>query len=51
MNTNDNPLISLNGEIPIITEYSTSYMEGTGAIAIVPSLHVVDTDPDPIIIR
>jgi hypothetical protein len=51
MNTNDNPFVSLNGDIPVIMEYSTSYTEGSGAVVIVPNLHVVDSDPSPLIVR
>lgn len=50
MNINDNPVVSLNGEIPVI-EYTTSYVEGSGAMTIVPNLHVLDVDPSPMIVR
>ena len=51
MNINDNPLVSLNGDTPVITEYSTNYAEGSGPVVVVPNLHVVDTDPSPVIVR
>ena len=51
INTNDNPLISLNGESPVTTMYTTTYTEAMGPVAIVPNLYVVDTDPSPVIIR
>ena len=51
MNINDNPLVSLNGDTPVITEYSISYPEGSGTVVIVPNLHIVDTDPSPVIVR
>ena len=31
--------------------YTASYTEGDRAVTIVPNLYVVDTDPDPVIIR
>lgn len=51
-NTNDAPVISLNGEVdPVNQLLSMSYTEGTGAQQIVPSLQVVDTDPTALIRR
>ena len=51
VNTNDNPHVSLDGYTPVITESTTSYTEGSGEVAIAPNIHVVDTDPNPMIIR
>ena len=51
-NTNDAPVISLNGVMdPVSQQLSTSYTEGTGAQTIVPNILVVDTDPDSMINR
>ena len=51
-NTNDAPAISLNGELdPVNQLHSTTYTEGTGAQQIVPSVQVVDTDPNALIRR
>ena len=50
MNINDAPLVSLNGEVPVV-EYTISYTEGAGAVPVVPNLHVLDVDPSPIIVR
>ena len=51
MNTNDRPSVSLNGETPIVTEFTSSYMEGSGQVAIIPNIHVIDIDPNALIIR
>ena len=50
-NTNDRPSVSLNGETPIVTEFTSSYMEGSGPVAIVPNINVIDIDPNALIIR
>ena len=51
MNVNDAPVVSLNGEDPVITAFSSSYTEGTGAQTVLSNLFVVDTDPMPMIQR
>ena len=51
VNLNDPPQISLDGEDPVITAFSTNYTEGDGPQQIVSNLFVVDTDPMAIIRR
>ena len=51
VNTNDNPSVSLDGENPIIMNFTIPYTEGSGPATILPNLFVVDNDPSPIIIR
>ena len=50
-NTNDNPFVSLDGETPVITEKTINYTEGTGEVPIVPTISVIDVDPEPMIMR
>ncbi len=51
MNTNDNPAVSLEGEVPIITSLMVDYMEGGDPLLIIPRVVVIDTDPMEMIIR
>ena len=51
MNTNDNPSVSLDGETPVITTLTSSYTEGSGAVAVAGNLHVIDIDPSALISR
>ena len=51
MNLNDAPQISLDGEDRVVRTFSTNYTEGSGPLAIVPNLFVVDTDPMDMIRR
>ena len=50
-NTNDIPVVSLNGETPVINEFNVNYTEGSGQQVILPNITVIDTDPAPMITR
>ena len=51
MNTNDDPSVSLDGESPVVMALISTYTEGSGAVAVVDNIHVIDIDPDPVITR
>jgi cysteine-rich repeat protein len=51
MNTNDDPSVSLDGESPVVTSLNSTYTEGSGAVAVVDNIHVIDIDPVPVITR
>ena len=48
MNTNDAPIVLLDGEAPVITG---NYTENFGEVVIVPHIQVIDTDPNAQITR
>jgi len=51
VNINDAPVVSLNGEDPIVMAFPSNYTEGSGAQRVVSNLFVIDTDPMPMIQR
>jgi hypothetical protein len=51
INTNDAPIISLDGRDPVITRLSLNYIEGSRNVLVAPNLEIVVVDPQPIIRR
>ena len=51
VNVNDNPAVSLSGDIPVVKMLNVTYTEGNGTQTILPNIAVIDTDPTAMIQR